>query len=638
MNLLFRIKTDELVCPPIEVNAHTTETLSNGMVKEVYLRYFEPNLYVTMEALKDPAYAVTKYTAILHNGLDRPVRLYQLDAGVAVPADDVTVRYFSSDWGTEFIPHSKKLEGEFSFASVAGRSSKGFEPWCGLETPNGCYSAAMAWSGCWNCRITPAEGHTQFSMGLTTEEFFTDVQPGERFVSPSFYLAQGNTLEEACLEQRRYFRKHLSLLNDGGIADVPYEYNTWWPYEDSEINEDIFQQNAEIAKKVGCRYAMLDAGWFGGNEEGQSWYEKRGDWEIVNQEKFPSGMKALCDKAKAVGILPGIWCEIEAVGKDAKLNETHPNIIAKRDGKSLGYVCLASKEARDWAMSIIDRIAGEYGAKWIKFDYNLDPAPGCNAEGHGHGKGDGLYAHYLGYYQLLDEIHRKYPDVVIENCASGGLRMDIEMASHCHFNFLSDPDYTEFHLQCYWGALSYLHQSALLHFSWSQVLKFDKNHNLGVREPITEDWRFDFMIRAVLMGIPGFSYRLPDLSEWCLKRIKDHEVFYSDIYEDYILNGDAYRLTAQPVIGGKGERFPVFELVSSKKEAVIFGFRLLKAGAEKTVALKGLDGNALYKVSYMDSGETYSAYGRELMDSGISFRGLPEEGSEIITVRLNSEA
>ena len=44
------------------------------------------------------------------------------------------------------------------------------------------------------------------------------------------------------------------------------------------------------------------------------------------------------------------------------------------------------------------------------------------------GKGDGLYAHYLGYYQLLDEIHRKYPDVVIENCASGGLRMDIEMA------------------------------------------------------------------------------------------------------------------------------------------------------------------------------------------------------------------
>ncbi len=637
MNLMFRIRTDTLDCPPIEVNAHTTEVVDGGMRKKTYLRYFNPNLCVVMEARKDPAFAVTKYTVSLRNRMEKPVRVYRLDAGVALPSDDVKLSYFSSDWGSEFTPHTQKLAGEFSFGSISGRSGKGFSPWCGLETPKGCYSAAMAWSGCWNCCAVPADGYCHFSMGLSTEEFFTDVKPGETFTAPSFYLAEGETLEDACLEQRRYFRKNLSLLNDGGLADLPYEYNTWWPYEDSAINEDIFQQNAEIARKLGCRYAMMDAGWFGGTEEGQSWYEKRGDWEIVNQEKFPSGMKALCDKAKAVGILPGIWCEIEAVGKDAKLNEIRPEIIAKRDGKSLGYVCLASKAGREWAMSVIDRIAGEYGAKWIKFDYNLDPAPGCNADGHDHGKGDGLYAHYLGYYRLLDEIHRKYPDVVIENCASGGLRMDIEIASHCHYNFLSDPDYTEFHLQCYWGALSYLHQSALLHFSWSQILKYDENHNMGIREPVTEDERFDFMIRAVLMGIPGFSYRLPDLSDWCLQRIKDHGVFYGEIYEDYIQNGDAYRLTPQPVYGGNGERFPVFELVSSRQEAVVFAFRLVKGEKVKTVSLKGLDADALYEVSYMDSGETVSAYGRDLMATGISFRGLPEEGSEIARVRKQAE-
>ena len=171
--------------------------------------------------------------------------------------------------------------------SVAGRSSKGFEPWCGLETPNGCYSAAMAWSGCWNCRITPAEGHTQFSMGLTTEEFFTDVQPGERFVSPSFYLAQGNTLEEACLEQRRYFRKHLSLLNDGGIADVPYEYNTWWPYEDSEINEDIFQQNAEIAKKVGCGMLCWMPVGSAATRKGKAGMRNAGTGKLSIRKSFP---------------------------------------------------------------------------------------------------------------------------------------------------------------------------------------------------------------------------------------------------------------------------------------------------------------------------------------------------------------
>ena len=87
--------------------------------------------------------------------------------------------------------------------------------------------------------------------------------------------------------------------------------------------------------------------------------------------------EGLCDNAKDIGILPGLWCEIEAVGKDAKLNDTHEHIIAKRDGKSLGYVCFGSEEGRKWAMSVVDRILGEYGAKWIKFDFNLDPA-GCD--------------------------------------------------------------------------------------------------------------------------------------------------------------------------------------------------------------------------------------------------------------------
>ena len=84
---------------------------------------------------------------------------------------------------------------------------------------------------------------------------------------------------------------------------------------------------------------MMDAGWFGDETDGIGWYEKRGDWDRVNPERFPSGMKAMCGKAKAAEILPGIWCEIEAVGKDALLNKTHGKLLAKREGRSLGYVC-----------------------------------------------------------------------------------------------------------------------------------------------------------------------------------------------------------------------------------------------------------------------------------------------------------
>lgn len=635
MNLVYRIRYDDKNYLH-ELSAHTSEKVDDHTCKDMYMRFLDcrANLRVEITALRDTDFAVTKYTAVFYNETDKPVRLYQLDAGMSIMSDNMTLQYFTSDWGSEFFPHEQKINAEFSFGSISGRSSKGFSPWAGLITPERCYSVALAWSGCWKCTVTPEEGRFQFTMGLTSDGFFTDIAPGGQFASAPIYVAEGGTIEEASFEMRRYFRRRLSLLNDGGIADVPLEYNEWWPYEDKYITEGVYLENAKIAKELGCRYAMMDAGWFGGNEDGQSWYEKRGDWNIVNKRDFPSGMKSLCDNAKRLGILPGIWCEIEAVGRDAKLNQTHGHIIAKRDGKSLGYVCFGSMEGRAWAMSVVDKILGEYGAKWIKFDFNLDPAPGCNAQNHDHGAGDGLYAHYIGYYRLLDDIHRKYPDVVIENCSSGGLRQDIEMLSHTHWTHLSDPDYTEFHLQCFWGSLSYLHQSACLHFSWSEVLQ---DHNLGIRNPIREDmerYKLDYYIRAVLMGIPGFSYRLPEMPDWCKKRIKELGDFYAEIYKDYILNGDAYRLTPQPLMGGKGERFPVFQFNSAAGEAVVFAFRLEKAEMERIVYPKGLIGDALYEVSYMDSGESATAFGRDLESKGLTFRNLPEESSEVVRIRF----
>ena len=633
MKPLYRLRYDDMCCMH-EVENHTAERLGNSIQKR-YLRFLDcqANLRAEIIVEQDLEFAVTKYTAHFYNDSDRAVRIYQFDAGFCVNANTLTLHYFTSDWGSEFSPQEKQIENEFSFGSLSGRSCKGFEPWAGLVTPERTYSIALAWSGSWNCTITPDQGNFKFSMGFSYPEFFIDVSPGGHLASASIYVASGESLEDACLELRRYFRARLSLLNDGGIADVPLEYNGWWPYEDKHITEETYLENARIAKEIGCRYAVLDVGWFGESKDGWGWYDKRGDWAIVNQNGFPSGIKALCDNAKKIGILPGIWCEIEAVGKHANLNHTHPHIIAKRDGKPLGYVCLGSEEGRKWAMSVIERILGEYGAKWIKFDFNLDPAPGCNDPSHGHGPGDGLYAHYMGYYRLLKEVHRKYPDVVIENCSSGGLRMDIEMMSHAHWTHLSDPDYTEFHLQCFWGALSYLHQSACLHFSWSEVLG---DHNLGIRNPIAEDmerYKFDYYIRAVLMGVPGFSYRLPQMPKWCLERLKELCDFYAAIYKDFILNGDAHRLTGQPVMGGKGERFPVFQFTSRAGDVLMFAFRLNEARQEQVVYPRGLEQDAIYDVLYLDRGESFTASGGELQTNGLAFRGMPEESSEV--VRLN---
>src|SRR5699024_4687546 len=155
--------------------------------------------------------------------------------------------------------------------------------------------------------------------------------------------------------------------------------------------------------------------------------------------------------------------------------------------------------------------------RWIKIDFNLDPRS-CENTVHGHGAKDGLAAHYHAFYRFLDEVRRRYPGVVLENCASGGQRLDIAVASHMHVCFLSDKDNTEFHLQTFWGALNWLHQSSCFHFTWSQVFG---EYNLGILDPMTEetpDSSIDCMFRAAMMGVPGISLRLAKLPARCRER------------------------------------------------------------------------------------------------------------------------
>lgn len=623
-----------------ECTYHTREQLPDGAVRRIYPRFHNTGGTVTLNLVADEeeSTGVFRCELQIHNETSHPVRISRADIGIAFDSTCTRLRYFTSDWGSEYSPREKEITAKFSYGSVSGRSSKGFTPYAQCLTDDGAYSLALGWSGNWTCTVFPWQAsycnvkpYTYCCiMGLTDEGFFHDIPAGGCFVTPAVYVTKGEDAEQAGLNLRRYFKKHISLLDEARFSPLPAAYNGWWPYEDRFISEEVFLQNAAIAKELGLQYAVLDAGWFGQTVDGQSWFEKRGDWDQVNPNQFPNGIRAMNDSAKALGILPGIWCEIEAVGEVAKLRGTHDHLLAKRDGRSLGYVCFGSGQAHHWAMEVIDRLLGEYGAKWIKIDFNLDPGLGCNRTDHDHGAGDGLYAHYTQYYRFLDEIRARYPDVIVENCASGGLRGDIEMLRHCHWSFLSDPDHTELHLQIYWGALSMLHQSALEHFSWSQVLQ---DHNMGVLEPVDADtplYRFDYMIRAAMLGVPEFSYRLPQMPEHLLQRLKEHIAFFRQTLSDFVLRADAHRLTAQPLTGGLGERFPAFQFVKADGSALVAAFRLPGAPQQTVLYPRALHRGKRYSARFVDGGISREATAEEWMQQGIALEGLPEEGSEIV--------
>jgi alpha-galactosidase len=555
-----------------------------------------------------------------------------------MPEDTYVIKYFLSDWGKEYTPVDELLEENKTLQVTSGRSSMGMHPWYALMGKSGrILTCAVAWSGNWIARFEKQPNNCySITSGINNWCFEKTLKCGQTVEAIHViynYLENGD-LDDTSLNFARWGKEYWYPANSF-LDSRPVEWNHWWPYEDKLIHEDVVKANINICKEIGITICTLDAGWFGSSSENSNWYKVRGDWDKINSDRFPSGIKALADYAHMNGLKFGIWCEIEAIGQYASLAAEQPDYIAQRDGQALGYVCFGNPETRKWAYMVLETLITVYGADWIKLDFNLNPGAGCNRTDHGHGPGDGLYEHYMGYYKMLDDIRSNYPKVVLENCSSGGLRTDLGIMKHAHITFISDLDYPVHALQVFWGITTMLHPSVCLQWSWSQSID-DRVSNI-IHEPILEHmplYKFDYMIRNSMMKNPGLSYRLPDLPGWCLDRLKHHINFYKDCISKFVGTADFCRLTGQARRTGEGTRWNAFEYISEdRNDAVIFVFRLPGAENEAMVSLRGLDADAIYQLDYQDSGKSFISTGSELTGTGIELDLTEDESSEIILLK-----
>jgi alpha-galactosidase len=95
-----------------------------------------------------------------------------------------------------------------------------------------------------------------------------------------------------------------------------------------------------------------------------------------------------------------------------------------------------NEKVRDYATKVIDRVVSDYGVGYIKMDYNIDAGLGTEIDADSFG--DGLLEHNRAYLDWIRSIKQKYPDLILENCASGGMRMDYAMLGEMHIQSTSD--------------------------------------------------------------------------------------------------------------------------------------------------------------------------------------------------------
>jgi alpha-galactosidase len=581
----------------------------------------------------------------LRNAGSESVRLTGIDTlALALRlGSQAVLRGFRSSWGEEFEPFETSVHGEVSIETITGRSSHGYHPWLSYEEAGHSTSLVVApmWSGNWVCRAVRLDQDAVLATGgLSDREFWHDLEPGEKFVAPcvALCLEDGSAKHGGLSALGLVGRRHWYPQRPGRRA-LPVEWNHWFPYTDADISEDAFTENVDVAADLGIELCTLDAGWFGKAETHTNWQDWRGDWHLINTARFPGGLRPLAERCMRRELGFGIWCEIEGLGPSADVDGNRRDFEATRLGSSLGYVCFGNPAVRSWAGQVIDRLIEATSCRWIKFDFNVDPGYGCDRGDHGHGEGSGLYAHVMGYYSFLDGVRDRHPEVVLENCASGGLRIDLEMLRHLHVTYLSDLDWLDHSLQIFWGVTSMLHPAACLKFSYSEWIRSKRpgeansHQNYNPRDLSIPSYETDTYLRTAMLHNFAVSQRLPEFPYRVARRLCAHVSAYKNVVRRFVNEGAFYRLTEQPLRSG-GSRIAAFQYsLTDEDRHLVFVFRLEGKSDIETVRLANVPHAQAYTLSdpvdpYLSRGEERS--GASLCQEGLDVSDLRGRESKVL--------
>ena len=439
------------LAPALHLVRQQIDTIAPGVVElRLGLRHAQLPLEVQARYVAWGESGVfTREIALVNRG-QKPIHV-QSSPSVAweLPKGDYTLRYLYGSWGQERQMATEPVRaGARSFEQTRGRSTNGYVPWLSLRNKESGveYIAELAWSGNWWARVErqpgtgsspPRDQDVHAAMGMHHDFGGALVlQPGDTFALPRVALtALPGDLDDAANQMHRYQREYVVPPSPAN-RPLLVQFNSWYAFG-PDVNIENTIRSADAAAALGVEVYILDSGWYTSGD----WSRTLGDYQ-PDRRKFPRGLEELSRHVHAKGMKFGLWVEIENVGTDSHIFHDHSDWCLSYGGKPIitadrCQLDFAKPEVRGWASATVDRLVAVFDLDWIKIDYNIDigdrfdAAPGGRA-------GRRLADHVTGYYAWLDSVRAAHPDLIIENCSSGGLRFDMGVMAHAHTSWLSD--------------------------------------------------------------------------------------------------------------------------------------------------------------------------------------------------------
>jgi alpha-galactosidase len=551
------------------------------------------------------------------------------------PIDDV--RCLAGAWAQETeIRHSDGTT-PVVLESRTGKTGFAFQPYLALSTKTSTYLCQIFWSGNWALRVEPnPEGATVFG-GLNNWQFRHRLSADEnnalRLPTVVFGRFEGD-INAATQRLHDYRRKH----RPNPERSIPVQFNSWYPYL-GEPNAAAMLTLVPLAKRLGCEVFVVDAGWFRTDEDDSTaaWTARTGDWH-TSRTRFPNGLREISAACREQDLRFGLWFEPEVIGSLSAIRREHPKWLHHLDGQppsdhERAVLNLGVPAARQHAFDRVTRILSRVGVDWMKWDFNADLGAGGWAPGLPQSltDQDPLVAHYEGLYRLQDAIRRWFPDLILEMCASGGGRMDGELLSHAHVNWVSDQPGPLRKLAIHFG--TQLAHPAVVCNDWliewppGRIAGYDDKDAIGL------DDRGDlpFRLRVAMLGSFGISASIDRWPEDDLVIAAEHIALYRSKLRSIIHHGDQYLLTRAPPADGSGVWAALWYVTKDRLNGVLFAFRLGSTETSRVFPLAGLRSEQAYRASLFSAESIVDTTG-EALTRGLGITVPGQFQSELVLV------
>ena len=329
--------------------------------------------------------------------------------------------------------HGFRIE---KFGQAGSMPVRKFFPFIVLEnTITGTFTGVQLYlASSWQIEVLRNADTVTLHGGIADRDFgqwYKTIRPGEVFESPKAVVAEGTSLLDVCDKLVKAQSPHISEV-DRDLPVIFNEYCTTW-------GSPSFSNLEKTAKRIegsGIRYLVIDCGWYKKTDD-ENWFVTAGDWN-PSQVLFPDGIKAAADMIRSHGFIPGIWFEMENCGKESELYKK-TELLQKRDGfpVTVGtrrFLDFRKKEVWDYLDEKVLTLLKENGFGYLKVDYNENMGAGVDGD---ESYGEGLRQSVLRSQDYFRHLSEEIPDLVIENCASGGHRLEpsmMELVSQASFS------------------------------------------------------------------------------------------------------------------------------------------------------------------------------------------------------------